>query len=259
MAAATKPVVGIMACNRTVGPENAHAVMERYVRAAIVYGNCHALLIPPIVDGFSSGTITRHLDGLMLTGSPSNIGSRHYGQDSGEGPFDEGRDAVSLAMIECMITMGKPVFGICRGFQEINVVLGGSLRRDVGSGLGNRLAHHAPETASFDAMFDHVHPVELTPGGVLRDLYNRDHLQVNSVHYQGIDKLGEGLTVEAVAPDGLIEAVSANISGSQVVGVQWHPEWHVDQNPESQAFFRLMGAALRGYALNAPASQHADL
>src|SRR4051794_37023940 len=111
-----KPVVGIMACNRTVGGEKAHAVMERYVRGAMVYGDCKALLIPPLADGFSSGALTARLDGLMLTGSPSNVQSSLYGSEGGDGPFDEGRDTVSLGMIECMVTVGKPDFGICRGF-----------------------------------------------------------------------------------------------------------------------------------------------
>ncbi len=254
-----KPVIGIMACNRTVGVENAHAVMERYVRAAVNYGDCHALLIPPIIEGFASGEITRRLDGLMLTGSPSNVQSTLYGQEGGEGPFDEGRDAVSMAMIECMLTLGKPVFGICRGFQELNVVLGGSLRRDVGSASGGRLAHHAPASVEFAQMFDHMHDVALSPGGVLREALGRDHLSVNSVHYQGIDKLGEGLIVEATAPDGQIEAASANISGAQVLGVQWHPEWQADKHPESQMFFQLMGKALRGEPLHNPAKARAKL
>jgi putative glutamine amidotransferase len=254
-----KPVVGIMACNRTVGVENAHAVMERYVRAAVNYGDCHALLIPPIIEGFASGEVTRRLDGLMLTGSPSNVQSTLYGQEGGEGPFDEGRDAVSMAMIECMLALGKPVFGICRGFQELNVVLGGSLRRDVGSALGGRLAHHAPANVEFGQMFDHMHDVTLSPGGVLRDALGRDHLSVNSVHYQGIDKLGEGLTVEATASDGQIEAASANISGAQVLGVQWHPEWQADKHPDSQVFFHLMGKALRGEPLQKLAGVRAKL
>ncbi|HVZ28883.1 MAG TPA: gamma-glutamyl-gamma-aminobutyrate hydrolase family protein [Asticcacaulis sp.] len=254
-----KPVVGIMACSRTVGVENAHAVMERYVRAAVNFGDCHALLIPPIIEGFASGEITRRLDGLMLTGSPSNVQSALYGQEGGDGPFDEGRDAVSMAMIECMLTLGKPVFGICRGFQELNVVLGGSLRRDVGSAAGGRLAHHAPAGAEFAQMFDHLHGVTLAPGGVLREAFGRDHLSVNSVHYQGIDVLGEGLIVEATAPDGQIEAASANISGAQVLGVQWHPEWQADRHPDSQVFFRLMGKALRGEPLHTPLQARAKL
>ncbi len=252
-----KPVVGIIACNRTVGVENAHAVMERYVRAAMVYGDCNALLIPPLADGFSSAALTARLDGLMLTGSPSNIRSSLYGSECGaketeNGPFDEGRDTVSLGMIECMVTMGKPVFGICRGFQEINVVLGGSLRRDVGFGAkdgANGINHHAPDGTDFFQQFENYHDVALTPGGVLQGIYGRDHLRVNSVHYQGVDKLGEGLSVEAVAPDGLIEAFSANISGSQVLGVQWHPEWQAEKYTESQTYFQMMGQALRGLPL----------
>jgi len=240
-----KPVIGITACNRTVGVENAHAVMERYVRAAVMYGDCNALLIPPLTDGFSSGAVASRLDGLMLTGSPSNIQSSLYGGEGGEGPFDEGRDSVSLAMIECMVTLGKPVFGICRGFQEINVVLGGSLRRDVGAGATG-LTHHVAADVAFDAMFDHMHDVALTPGGVLRGAFGRDHISVNSVHYQGVDRLAEGLSVEAVTADGLVEAFSANIGGSQVLAVQWHPEWQVDRYPDSQRFFQLMGEAIRG-------------
>ncbi|MBW8734689.1 MAG: gamma-glutamyl-gamma-aminobutyrate hydrolase family protein, partial [Asticcacaulis sp.] len=202
---------------------------------------------------------TERLDGLMLTGSPSNIGAQRYGQDGGEGPFDDGRDSVSLAMIECMITMGKPVFGICRGFQEINVVLGGSLRRDVGRRMGSALSHHAPDSASFDAMFDHAHDVDLMPGGILAAVYNRPRIAVNSVHYQGIDRLGDGLSVEARSGDGLIEAVSANISGAQVLAVQWHPEWQTDRHPDSQVFFQLMGRALRGQPLKKVSRQAAKL
>ncbi len=251
------PIVGIMACNRSVGIENAHAVMERYVRAAVTFGDCGALLIPPIEQGFSAAALTRRLDGLMLTGSPSNLQSDLYGDSGGDGPFDEGRDAVSLAMIECMITSGKPVFGICRGFQEINVVLGGSLRRDVGKQAA--LAHHAADDVPFNAMFDHHHRVDLAPGGILRSAFGRDHAEVNSVHYQGVERLGEGLHVEATAPDGLVEAFSANISGAQVLGVQWHPEWQPEKHADSQVFFRLMGRALRGQALVPPRQEHAKL
>ena len=254
-----KPVVGIMACNRPVGVENAHAVMERYVRAAVTYGDCCALLIPPLEDGFSAAALTGRLDGLMLTGSPSNLQPVLYGETGGEGPFDDGRDAVSLAMIECMITSGKPVFGICRGFQEINVALGGSLRRDVGRGAGEGLRHHAADDVAFDDMFEHCHRVDLATGGVLGGAYSRDHLSVNSVHYQGLDRLGDGLTIEATAPDGLVEAFSADISGAQVLGVQWHPEWQTGRHPDSQVFFQLMGRALRGQGGTAIPPLHAKL
>lgn len=245
-----KPVVGIIACNRTLGVENAHAVMERYTRAAMVYGDCHALLIPPFDDHFSAAALSARLDGLMLTGSPSNVQPGLYGDgEAGEGPFDPRRDLVSLAMIETMTTLGKPVFGICRGFQEINVVLGGSLRRDLGQSGEANIAHHAPDGTPFNDQFEHRHEVTLTPGGVLHRACGKGRLSVNSVHYQGVDRLGEGLSIEAVAPDGLIEAFSANVGGAQLLAVQWHPEWQPEKYPDSQVFFRLMGQALRGQSV----------
>jgi len=252
-----KPIVGIIACNRTVGVENAHAVMERYTRAAVIYGDCHALLIPPMGGLESAKALSARLDGLMLTGSPSNVQPGLYGDmETGEGPFDPGRDSVSLAMIETMTTLGKPVFGICRGFQEINVVLGGTLRRDLGKSHDGHIAHHAPDGTAFDSQFEYYHEVALTPGGVLNTACGKLGLSVNSVHYQGVDRLGEGLSVEAVAPGGLIEAFSANIGGAQLLAVQWHPEWQPEKHPDSQVFFRLMGMALRGELIHTP---HAKL
>ena len=241
-----KPVVGIIACNRTIGVENAYAVMERYVHAATTYGDCHALLIPPMGDAATAKALAARLDGLMLTGSPSNVQPRLYGgEETGEGPFDPGRDLIALALIETLIPAGKPVFGICRGLQEINVALGGTLRRDLGRAGPRNIAHHAPPDTPFEAQFEHYHDVALTPGGVLSAAHDDDRLTVNSVHYQGVDKLGEGLSVEAVAPDGLIEAFSANIGGAQLLAVQWHPEWRPERHPASQVFFRLLGKALR--------------
>jgi putative glutamine amidotransferase len=140
------------------------------------------------------------------------------------------------------------VFGICRGFQELNVAFGGTLRRDMAE-HPELIAHHAPENDDFGALFEHVHPVELKAGGVLRNAYDRDRLDVISVHYQGADRLGGGLKVEATAPDGVVEAVSAEVNGAPVLAVQWHPEWRANENPQSQIFFRLLGRALRGEKL----------
>jgi putative glutamine amidotransferase len=253
----TLPIIGIMCCNRVVGHDTAQAVMDRYVRAALTYGDCGALLIPAMTEGFDPHVLTSRLDGLMLTGSPSNVQPGLYGETEADrdenGPFDKNRDHISLRMIETMVERGKPVFGICRGFQEINVALGGTLRRDVGFGSrqgANRIDHHAPDGTSFEAQFDHCHTVALTTDGILSNALNIKELIVNSVHYQGVDKLAPGLDVEAIAPDGQVEAVSANIAGSQVLAVQWHPEWQASQHPDRQAFFRLMGQALRGVPLD---------
>lgn len=247
MMSSSRPVAGIICCNRTVGVETAQAVMNRYVAATMTYGDVAALLVPSMPGQVRATEIASRLDGLMLTGSPSNLEPHRYGEavDDAPGPFDAPRDAMTQDLISAMLDLGRPVFGICRGFQEINVAFGGSLRRDV-SAANAPLAHHAAADVDFDAMFDHVHPVTLTPGGVLSQCSGQDQLMVNSVHFQGVDRLGSGLEIEARAPDGLIEAVSAKINGAQLLAVQWHPEWRTADHPQSQEFFALFGEALRG-------------
>lgn len=240
-----RPVLGIICCNRQVGSEPAQAVMARYVRAAMTYADVAALLIPSLPDLMSAQEVASRLDGVLLTGTPSNIASERYGDTGGDGPFDPGRDELALGMIEAMIERSRPVFGICRGFQEINVALGGTLRRDTATNP-EMLAHHAAAGTGFDAMFDHFHHVSLAKGGRLAAAYHRQALEVNSVHYQGVDMLAPDLTVEAEAEDGLIEAFSTSLSGAQILAVQWHPEWQTEKNPDSQTYFGLLGKALRG-------------
>jgi putative glutamine amidotransferase len=150
-----------------------------------------------------------------------------------------------MSMVDRMIDARKPVFGICRGFQEINVALGGTLRRDT-SANDTLIRHHAPDDVDFDAMFDHRHPVELADGGMLSSAYAKGALDVNSVHFQGIGTLADGLTIEARAPDGLIEAYSARPNGAPLLAVQWHPEWGTENDADSQTYFHLLGKALRG-------------
>jgi putative glutamine amidotransferase len=241
----TRPVLGVIACQRTVGVEPAQAVMERYIRSAMQHANVAALIVPSLPDLMSAAEVAPRLDGILLTGSPSNVDPAHYQDEGGEGPFDPGRDAIALSLVERMIDAGRPVFGICRGFQEINVALGGTLRRDT-SASDELLRHHAPDGVSFDAMFDHLHPVHLSEGGMLAQAFGKDELEVNSVHYQGVGKLAPGLEVEAKAPDGLVEAYSARPNGAPVIAVQWHPEWDAATNTDSAAFFRLLGRAMRG-------------
>jgi putative glutamine amidotransferase len=240
-----RPVLGIIACNRMVGTEIAQAVMNRYIRSAMTYADVAALIVPSLPDLMSAAEVAPRLDGILLTGSPSNVGTARYGDTQGEGPFDDDRDEIALGLVSNMIDAGRPVFGICRGFQEINVALGGTLRRDT-SANDDLIRHHAPDGVSFDAMFDHRHPVELADGGMLAAAYAKSALEVNSVHYQGIGRLADGLTVEARAPDGLIEAYSARPNGAPLLAVQWHPEWGTENDPDSQTYFRLLGKALRG-------------
>ena len=240
-----RPVLGVIACNRMVGSEVAQAVMNRYIRAAMTYADVAALIIPSLPDLMTAAEVAPRIDGILLTGSPSNVATRLYGEEGGDGPYDDGRDEIAMSMVDRMIDAQKPVFGICRGFQEINVALGGSLRRDT-SVNDSLLRHHAPDDVPFDAMFDHRHAVELTDGGILAGAYAKSALNVNSVHYQGIGALADGLHVEARAPDGLVEAYSACPNGAPLLAVQWHPEWNTENDPDSQTYFHLLGKALRG-------------
>lgn len=243
----SRPVLGVICCNRSVGTEMAQAVMQRYLVAALRHADAAALLIPSLPELMRAEEVAPRLDGLLLTGSPSNVEPHRYGHGDAEdayGPFDPDRDEMTFSLIRAMIARGRPVFGICRGFQELNLAFGGTLRRDCAT-HPELVGHHAPDEVAFDALFDHTHPVALTPGGRLAQAYGRTALTVNSVHYQGVDRLGEGLQVEARAPDGLIEAVSGRVDGAQVLAVQWHPEWHVDRHPDSQRYFHILGEALR--------------
>lgn len=241
-----RPVLGVIACNREVETQAAQAVVTRYLVSAIKYADASALLIPAMPELMHAQEVAPRLDGILLTGTPSNLDPKRYGEliDDAPGPFDPARDEMTAHLIEAMLDLGKPVFGICRGFQELNVAFGGTLRRDMAANP-ELIAHHAPSDQSFADYFAHVHPVKLAPDGILGRAYKSDKLDVVSVHYQGVDKLGRGLNIEATAPDGVVEAISANVNGGQVLAVQWHPEWRAHENPQSQKFFELLGRALR--------------
>jgi putative glutamine amidotransferase len=244
-----RPVLGVTCCNQALEGETAQTVIDRYIRAAMTWADASALLAPAIPELMHAGDVAARLDGLLLTGSPSNVGAALYGEAAADasGPFDAGRDAMALALIEAMLARGRPVFGVCRGFQEINVAFGGALDRDVAA---SGFAHHAPADAGLEALFGHRHEVALTPGGVLAAASGRERLTVNSVHYQGVSRLGRDLAVEARAPDGLVEAVSARVGDAQVLAVQWHPEWRTDEDDASKLIFRLLGRAMRGERLD---------
>ena len=240
------PVVGVICCNRTVGSEKAQAVMDRYVRAVIRHTPAAALLVPSMPDVQSVDAVIDRLDGLVLTGSPSNVAPACYGDAApGAGPFDPARDATMLALVEAAGRRGVPMLGICRGFQELNAALGGTLRGDL-SAPGRSLAHHAPDGVPFDAMFAHAHCVMLEPGGPLSIAIEAagvtgGTMTVNSVHYQGIDRPAPGIRIEAVAPDGVVEAFTARHGLADIIAVQWHPEWGADDDPASRAVFGLFG------------------
>jgi len=248
-----RPLLGVICCSRRVGAERVQSVVERYLRAAVLHAEADAVLIPALPDLQDAPRLLARLDGVLLTGSPSNVEPRRYGESAADapGPFDSARDETALALIEAALLQDRPLLGICRGFQEVNVAFGGTLRRDLGEGR-RALPHHAPEGAAFDEMFEHRHLVRLDPAGVLSRALGSGEIEVNSVHYQGIDRLGRELVPEAHAADGVVEAVRA--PGSRLLAVQWHPEWRSAAAPHSAALFRLFGATLRGATLDQAAT-----
>jgi putative glutamine amidotransferase len=247
---AERPLIGVLCDRRLVGAADVQLVTERYLKAVIRHADVDAVLLPALPEFQDARRILRRLDGLFLTGSPSNVDPARYADPAGDaaGPFDPARDETALALIGEAIDRAKPVFGVCRGFQEVNVAFGGSLQRDLAHDARD-LKHHTPPDVDYQAMFAHSHPIALTPGGVLEQAFGASEIEVNSVHFQGIETLGKGLAVEARAPDGVIEAIRAEATPAPVLAVQWHPEWQAEASPASLDYFHLFGAVLRGAPL----------
>ncbi len=241
----TLPLVGIAACLRTINERPLHAVSERYTLAVVEACGSVPILLPAVGAAIEVSRLLDGLDGLLLPGSPSNVEPRHYGgAPSASGTLhDPARDATTLPLIREAVRRDLPVLAICRGIQELNVALGGSLHQRVHE-LPGRLDHRAPQGVTNEERYAPVHAVRLTPGGVLAALAGSAEVMVNSVHAQGIDRLATGLFVEAVAADGQIEGVSL-LEARFVVGVQWHPEWKPLENPFSRALLAAFGEACR--------------
>jgi putative glutamine amidotransferase len=239
------PIVGIPACTRTINERVFHTVSEKYPNAVIEAARCLPLLIPAVGPRIDPWGMLEALDGLLLTGSPSNVHPSEYGAlpSHPETRHDPARDATTLPLIREAVRRDLPILAICRGIQELNVALGGTLhqrlheipgRLDHRSRKDNPGGHHGP-----------AHGLALTPGGILAGLARgAETVMVNSRHSQGIDRPAPNLLVEAVAPDGQIEAVS--LPGARfVVGVQWHPEDRALENPLSRALFAAFAQACR--------------
>jgi putative glutamine amidotransferase len=237
----SRPVVGVMCCNQLIDERDAQIVSSRFITPLAAISGVSVLLIPAIADAAIG--LAERLDGLLLTGSGSNVCASRYGGPSlpADQTTDGRRDEVALSLAGRMIERGRPVFGICRGLQELNVLFGGTLATDVGTA-----GHHPPgDKLPLDALVSHRHDIDIAAGGQLDGAMPGRRINVISVHRQGIDRLGAGLAIEARAPDGLIEAVSARPCGGPVLGVQWHPEWDVASSEASHAFFALAGSLIR--------------
>ncbi len=242
-----QPVVLIPACTKDIGAHPYHAVQKKYVDAVLLGAQCTPVLLPPIGDMHAIEALLERVDGVMLTGSPSNVHASHYGQDLRDPslPLDAARDATTLPLIKAALARGLPLFGVCRGFQEINVALGGTLHQAVHE-VSGMYDHREDKTADLDNQYGPAHSVSIHAGGRLQKLFGaKTTLLVNSLHGQGVDKLATGLQIEAVADDGLIEAYSVSAAKNFTLAVQWHPEWKVMQNPDSLKMYQAFGDACR--------------
>jgi len=244
--APARPLIGIPADRRMVGPHPFHMVGEKYARAVLEAADALPLVIPSLAEELSLEDLLGRLDGLLFTGSPSNIEPHHYsGSPSEPGTLhDPARDATTLPLIRKAVEAGIPVLGLCRGFQEMNVAFGGTLHQKVHQVEGFS-DHREDYSQPLEVQYGPAHEVILEQGGLLRTLADSDRIRVNSLHSQGIARLGPNLTVEARAPDGLVEAFRVTGAASFAVAVQWHPEWQVMSNPFSRALFAAFGSASR--------------
>jgi putative glutamine amidotransferase len=242
--ALARPLIGIPADRRMVGAHPFHMVGEKYARAVLDAAGAAPLLIPALAEELRLDELLERLDGLLFTGSPSNVEPHRYqGPPSVPGTLhDPARDSTTLPLIRKAVAAGVPVFGICRGFQEMNVAYGGTLHQKLHEVPGH-LDHRDDESQPLEVQYGPAHDVTLEPGGVLRSLASGDCLRVNSLHSQGIERLGEELAVEARAPDGVIEAFRVRAAQRFALAVQWHPEWKVMSNPFSRALFAAFGQA----------------
>ena len=241
------PVVGIPACLVTSDQFAFHRVGAKYVDSVVDGAAALPVLIPALGARLGLDAVLDGLDGVLITGSPSNVEPHHYGAAAAGdgGPSDPARDATTLPLIRRALALGVPLLAICRGLQELNVALGGTLHQAVHA-LPGRLDHRSDKTVAPAARYAPVHEVMLTGGGVLQGLLGgAARIEVNSLHGQAIDRLAPGLVVEAVAPDGTIEAVSVSRATAFALAVQWHPEWRVLDHPVSRRLYAAFGAACR--------------
>lgn len=243
------PIVIVPACTAQISAHPFYVAQMKYVDAVLRGSHCLPLVLPAFGIETDFDAALDVADGVMLTGSPSNVHPSHYAQEVHNPalPQDAARDATTLPLIRAALKRGIPLIAVCRGFQEVNVALGGSLHQAVQEVEGMQ-DHREVKSLSLDEQYAPAHSITLESSGRLAAILGGvQQIMVNSLHGQGIAQLAPGLRVEASADDGLVEAFSFGDAGSFALAVQWHPEWRMAENPDSVKLFAAFGQACRDY------------
>ena len=245
-----RPVVGIVGNSHLLNdqyPAQAAGTMNTCAVAQVA--DCIPLIIPARPDYASTGELMAVCDGFLFTGGRPNVHPAEYGEEEtpAHGAFDRDRDAVALPLIRALVAAGQPFLAICRGFQEMNVALGGTLHPEIRD-LPGRDNHRMPPDGTLEEKFALRHEVTLTPGGVFARMLGGTAVMTNSLHGQGIVEPGRGVVVEGRAPDGTAEAIRVEGAPGFAIGVQWHPEWRAGEDPVSRPLFEAFGAACAEWA-----------
>src|SRR6476660_431531 len=250
-----RPVVGIIGnAHRVENRFNIHGVGERNLRAVAEVAGALPLMFAGTPDVTDIGALLQAVDGILLTGARANVHPTRFRSKAhpAHEPYDENRDALALALVEVCVAEAIPIFGVCRGFQEMNVTYGGTLHPEIRE-LPGRMNHRMPrlETGEIHpdpaVIFADRHDVRLVAGGVFAQILGCETIRVNSLHGQGILEPGKRVVVEGVAEDGPIEAIRIADAAGFALGVQWHAEYDPQKNPINRALFEAFGEALQGH------------
>lgn len=247
----TRPVVGIIG--------NAHVIDDRYPLHGVGRMNLDAIsqvsraipyMIPADPALASVEELMRVCDGFLLTGGRPNVHPEHYGEAPTEahGAFDPARDAITLPLVRACVETGQPILGLCRGFQEMNVAMGGTLHPEIRD-LPGRDNHRMPPDGTLEEQFALRHVVSFVENGIFHRLMGARDVMTNTLHGQGIKQAGARIEVEGHAPDGTAEAIHVIGAPGFALGVQWHPEWNAAEDPVSRPLFEAFGAAARHWAV----------
>jgi putative glutamine amidotransferase len=246
----TRPVVGIISNSHLINdqyPTHAGGTMNSDAVATVA--GCMPLLIPADPRYVSVEELLETCDGFLLTGGRPNVHPEEYGETETEahGAFDRARDAIVLPLVRACVERGQPFFGVCRGFQEVNVAMGGTLYPEIRD-LPGRMNHRMPPDGTIEEKFALRHAVTFTEGGVFHRLLGATEVMTNTLHGQGIKTPGQRIVIEGHAPDGTPEAVYVAGAPGFTLAVQWHPEWNAARDPVSRPLFSAFGDAVRAWA-----------